>query len=313
MYSRYTSTNKSGESKIYLIDGMEGHEFEYFCAELLKRNGFYNVSVTPGSGDQGVDVLAVKDGIKYAVQCKNYYSALGNTPVQEVNAGRQFYGCHVGVVMTNSSFTPGAVQLAEATNVLLWDRHKLEEMISIAGGLENLGIEIDNEDDDPEDEDEYDYEDDYTKKVVYERTVVYENKPYDKRVYSTNPNLNEQIWMPVDSNHDTTEKKKTRKVMRFFSYVSFFWTGVCFLIAIIAKITNSSEMTFGFLGEGLFIGTLGVMFSMLSKTEKTSSTIMVFKWRLKKPSFVLLSIACAYALFIICIFLMGGPGAMNNL
>lgn len=111
------------------FDQMDGHEFEYYCADILRKNGFKDVSVTPGSGDQGVDVLATKDGIKYAIQCKNYASPLGNTPVQEVNAGKVYYNCHVGVVMTNSVFTPGAVQLAEATGVLLWDGSKLEDMI----------------------------------------------------------------------------------------------------------------------------------------------------------------------------------------
>ncbi len=114
------------------VDGMDGHEFEYFCAELLQKNGFSNVKVTPGSGDQGVDILAEKLGIKYAIQCKNYISALGNTPVQEVFAGKQFYNCHVGVVLTNSTFTPGAKNLAEATGVLLWDRTDLQKMMDIA-------------------------------------------------------------------------------------------------------------------------------------------------------------------------------------
>lgn len=40
------------------IDYMEGHEFEYWCAELLRQNGYSNITVTRGSGDQGVDVLA---------------------------------------------------------------------------------------------------------------------------------------------------------------------------------------------------------------------------------------------------------------
>ena len=114
------------------IDGMGGHDFEYFCADLLRKNGFFEVSVTKGSGDQGVDVLATKDGIKYAIQCKNYVSALGNTPVQEVHAGKTFYSCHVGVVMTNSTFTPGAKTLAQATGVLLWDRATLQKMMEDA-------------------------------------------------------------------------------------------------------------------------------------------------------------------------------------
>ena len=85
--------------------------------------------MTKGSGAQGVDILAIKDSIKYAIQCKNYASHLGNTPVQEVNAGKLYYKCHVGVVMTNSTFTQGAKELAAATGVLLWDRIVLSKMI----------------------------------------------------------------------------------------------------------------------------------------------------------------------------------------
>lgn len=112
-----------------VIDAMEGHTFEEWCAELLRKNGFVNVEVTPGSGDQGVDVTAVKDGIRYAIQCKCYSSDLGNKPIQEVYTGKNIYKCQVGVVMTNRHFTPGAKEAAEATGVLLWDRDKLEEMI----------------------------------------------------------------------------------------------------------------------------------------------------------------------------------------
>ncbi len=126
----YLTQTRQDSYRMGIVDGMEGHEFEYFCADLLRKNGFLDVKVTPGSGDQGVDILAVKDGIKYAIQCKNYASVLSNTPIQEVSAGKLFYGCHVGVVMTNSTFSIGAIQLAEATNILLWDRNKLIELIS---------------------------------------------------------------------------------------------------------------------------------------------------------------------------------------
>ena len=114
--------NDSVKPNFSKIDFMAGHDFEYWCADLLRKNEFKNVEVTKGSGDQGVDVLAEKGGIKYAIQCKCYSSDLGNTPIQEVEAGRIFYGCHVGVVMTNRYFTKGAKELAEKTNTLLWDR-----------------------------------------------------------------------------------------------------------------------------------------------------------------------------------------------
>lgn len=114
------------------FDNMEGHDFEQFCAKILRGNGFENVSVTQGSGDQGVDVLAEKNGIKYAIQCKRYNSDLGNTPIQEVFAGKQIYGCHIACVMTNRYFTQGAKDAANATGVILWNRDSLRKMIDIS-------------------------------------------------------------------------------------------------------------------------------------------------------------------------------------
>ena len=115
------------------IDRMEGHAFEFWCADVLRKNGFSDVEVTPGSGDQGVDILAKKSGIKYAIQCKCYSSNLGNEPVQEVNTGKTIYHCHVGAVMTNRYFTAGAKQAADATGVLLWNRDDVEQMAKAAG------------------------------------------------------------------------------------------------------------------------------------------------------------------------------------
>ena len=112
------------------VDAMEGHEFEHFIASLLRQLEYKKVVVTPGSGDQGVDILAEKDDIRYAIQCKCYSNDLGNTPVQEVNTGKMLYQCHVGVVVTNRFFTQSAKEAAKATGVLLWDRKKLEKLIA---------------------------------------------------------------------------------------------------------------------------------------------------------------------------------------
>ncbi len=114
------------------FDLMEGHEFEYFCAELLRKNGYQNVSVTQGSGDQGIDIIAYRDGIKYGVQCKCYSSDIGNKAVQEVFAGKSYYECHIGVVLTNQYFTRAAIDLAQKNGIVLWDRNKLLELISNA-------------------------------------------------------------------------------------------------------------------------------------------------------------------------------------
>lgn len=118
-----------GDWDLLKIDAMEGHDFEYWCAEALRNSGYTDVEVTKGSGDQGVDILATKEGIKFAFQCKRYNSPLGNTPVQEVFAGKSFYGCHACGVITNQYFTPGAKELADKTGVILWDRDWITEYL----------------------------------------------------------------------------------------------------------------------------------------------------------------------------------------
>jgi len=111
------------------LDEIEGHEFEYYCAELLKKRGFEEVSVTKGSGDFGVDVLAEKDGVTYAIQCKAYTSPVGVKAVQEAYAGREYYDRMVGAVLTNQYFTKPAVEAAKKLKILLWDRGYLDSMI----------------------------------------------------------------------------------------------------------------------------------------------------------------------------------------
>lgn len=111
------------------MDMMEGHEFEFFCAELLKKNGFLEIDVTRGSRDYGVDILAQKDGITYAIQCKCYTTPIGIKAIQEAYAGRDYYDCMVGAVMTNQYFTTPAVEVAKKLKILLWDRGYLDSML----------------------------------------------------------------------------------------------------------------------------------------------------------------------------------------
>ncbi len=119
---------KHRQYSVKQFDIMNGHTFERACADILKSNGFKNVEVTKGSGDFGVDILAEKNGIRYAVQCKRYSNKLDNTPIQEVIGGLAYYHCQKGIVMTNSYFTEPANTLAKVNNVELWDRDKLVKL-----------------------------------------------------------------------------------------------------------------------------------------------------------------------------------------
>lgn len=111
------------------VDAMNGWEFEEYVAKLLVRNGFRHVETTSGSGDQGVDILADKAGVSYAIQCKHYDGKIPNKAVQEAYAGAKYYGCDVAVVLTNSYFYPSAFELGDSVGVELWDRDMLKKLM----------------------------------------------------------------------------------------------------------------------------------------------------------------------------------------
>lgn len=113
-------------ARAHALDNMEGLEFEYYCADLLAANGFIEVEVTKSSGDYGIDILAEKDGVTYAIQCKRYTGLVGVKAVQEAYAGRDFYDRMVGAVMTNQYFTKPAAEAARKLKILMWDRDYIE-------------------------------------------------------------------------------------------------------------------------------------------------------------------------------------------
>lgn len=128
--NKNNANQENQTSKHY--DLMDGHQFEYFCADVLRKNNFSNVEVTRGSGDHGIDILAEKDSITYAIQCKCYSSNIGNAAVQQAHTGKSLYHKDIAVVLTNRYFTPQAKEEAAALGVKLWDRDKLNSMIEKA-------------------------------------------------------------------------------------------------------------------------------------------------------------------------------------
>ena len=112
---------------------LTGVEFEEYMGQVLKDNGFRHVQVTVASGDQGADILAVRNGKTYAIQCKNYQENVGNFAVQEAYAAQQYYGCDFAVVICPGEFTRSARELAESTGVLLWNGDRLSHLMKVSG------------------------------------------------------------------------------------------------------------------------------------------------------------------------------------
>lgn len=103
----------------------KGTRYEEHVAQKMKWHGYRFVKRCGGSGDQGADLMARTGlfGRKVVVQCKCYSGKVGNSAVQEVFAAKQYYGASVAIVATNSTFTPGAKELAKACGVQLLERY----------------------------------------------------------------------------------------------------------------------------------------------------------------------------------------------
>ena len=116
-------------NNIELNNVLTGEDFEIWCAKLLESNGYERVETTKGSGDHGVDILAEKNEITYAIQCKYYTGTVGNSAVQEAYSGKGFYNRDIAVVMTNSNFTTQAIEEANRLGVKLWDGNKIKKIL----------------------------------------------------------------------------------------------------------------------------------------------------------------------------------------
>lgn len=111
------------------LDCMEGHKFEYAVADLLCHNGWRDVDVTSGSGDYGVDVIARRGNVLYAIQCKRWNNSVGVAAVRDAAAGMDYWHCSAAAVIATHGYTKQAENMAKNIGVRLWDRDFLLELI----------------------------------------------------------------------------------------------------------------------------------------------------------------------------------------
>lgn len=109
---------------------LDPNEYEYFCADLLEKIG-WDARVTQASGDQGIDVLAEKDGFIWALQCKKYSSPVGNKAVQEAYSGGAFYEANASAVVSPVEYTASAKELANSLGVRLLHHEDLSNLTVI--------------------------------------------------------------------------------------------------------------------------------------------------------------------------------------
>ncbi len=111
------------------VDKMTGIEFEEFLKIHFERLGC-SAKMTKTSNDYGADLIVTYKGRKIAVQAKRYHAKIGVKAVQEVIGSMRYYHANVGLVVTNSSYTPNAITLAKVNDIILWDREILIQMMN---------------------------------------------------------------------------------------------------------------------------------------------------------------------------------------
>ena len=87
------------------------------------------VATTKSTGDQGADLVLEGRKERAVVQTKRYKGKVGNWAVQEVLAAKGFYAAQRALVVTNSSYSHSARELAAANGVELLDRSDLAKML----------------------------------------------------------------------------------------------------------------------------------------------------------------------------------------
>jgi HJR/Mrr/RecB family endonuclease len=116
------------------IDSMTGFEFEDFIVDLFTKLG-YVVEKRKRTREQGLDLLLFKHGERIVVQVKRHRRPVGNRAVQQALAACVYYEGQRAIVVTNSTFTLPAKQLAaRCVNLELWNRTVLKEKIKKVWG-----------------------------------------------------------------------------------------------------------------------------------------------------------------------------------
>ena len=109
---------------------LSGSEFEALLKRLSEKMG-YTVQLTGKTGDQGGDLVAIKGDERVVIQAKRYKdgSKVGNDAVQQVIAAKGYYSCTSAKVITTSTFTPEANEIARVHNVDLIDGKRLRRFL----------------------------------------------------------------------------------------------------------------------------------------------------------------------------------------
>ena len=116
------------EIELVDIQNMDNERLKQYMRKLLQHHGF-KVGSSNSPDDSTMDIVARKDGTKYAVQVKREITDISKEAVINVIVEKNRHDCDAAIVITNSYFTNGAIQSARDEGCELVDRDALDVWI----------------------------------------------------------------------------------------------------------------------------------------------------------------------------------------
>ena len=102
-------------------------EFEHEIASLYARHG-YRTTVTPSSGDQGIDIVLDNDAGKAIVQCKRHRNPIGPAVVRELYGALVASNAQSAILVCTGGFTKGVYEFARGKSITLVDLNGILEL-----------------------------------------------------------------------------------------------------------------------------------------------------------------------------------------
>ena len=124
-YERRSAPRPGFQLTLEYARTLDGIAFEEWLIRLLRDAGVPGVCRTQDSRDQGADIVITIGSRRIVVQAKQYQDTTGNKSVQEVFGARHYYNASEAWVVTTSTFSKDAIDLAIRTGVHLVDGSRL--------------------------------------------------------------------------------------------------------------------------------------------------------------------------------------------
>lgn len=103
--------------------------FEKYVAGVFESYG-WTISTAKKTREQAAYIVATNEiGLTMIVLCKSNSDSVENKSVKEVYLAKSQYNGHIGMIITNSSFTESAIQLAESLDVYLLHYEDLTKIL----------------------------------------------------------------------------------------------------------------------------------------------------------------------------------------